>query len=113
MNNDAPPFFRGGGPGRVFVSPNGFEHHGGVGGLAWVIFALQLLMLAALAVLLVRAFTWRPASRRRRTTATAAGPIEQLRWRYARGEIARDDYLQASRDLGGEPDTPTEELPAS
>jgi hypothetical protein len=54
MNNDAPPpFFRGG----------GLEQHGhaGPGGLGWVIFALQLLMLAALAVLLVRAFAWRPA----------------------------------------------------
>jgi hypothetical protein len=28
--------------------------------------------------------------------------------RYARGELSRDDYLQATRDLG---DTPTDEAP--
>jgi uncharacterized membrane protein len=102
MNNDGPPFFRG-----------AFEqHHGGAGSLGWIIFALQLLMLAALAVLLVRAFAWRP--RRRAQAAPAAGdPLELVRYRYASGELTRDEYLQASRDLGGEPDAPTEELPQS
>ena len=95
MNNDAPPFFRG----------PGLEHHHGPGTLGWIIFALQLLMLAALAVLLVRAFAWRRRPDHQ-TTATAGDPLEHLRWRYARGELTRDDYLQASQDLGGE-------LPAS
>jgi hypothetical protein len=31
--------------------------------------------------------------------------------RYARGDISRDEYLQATRDLGGEAEAPTEELP--
>ena len=107
MNSDnPPPFFRGGG---------GFEHHGGVGGLAWAIFALELLMLAGLAVLLVRAFAWRPrpAGPRFARRHGAADPLELVRYRYARGELTRDEYLQATRDLGGEADAPTEELPPS
>src|SRR3954454_10942033 len=110
MNSDnPPPFFRGGGGG-------GFEHHGGVGGLAWAIFALELLMLAGLAVLLVRAFAWRPRTagpRLGRLSPAAADPLDVVRYRYARGELTRDDYLQATRDLGGEADAPTEELPRS
>jgi uncharacterized membrane protein len=113
MNNDAQPFF----PGRRGFAPMVLDHHSGPGTLGWVIFALQLLMLAALAVLLVRAFTWRPALRRTTTSSTSGGtnadPVDHLRWRYARGEISREEYLQTSRDLGGEPDAPTEELPAS
>jgi uncharacterized membrane protein len=111
MNNDAPPFFRG--PGRVFVGPDGFVHHGGPGTLAWVIFALELVMLASLALLLARAFTWRRPQLRRVTTTTGGDPLDHLRWRYARGEMTRDEYLQTVRDLGGEPDAPTEELPAN
>jgi putative membrane protein len=29
--------------------------------------------------------------------------LSQLRLRYARGEISRDDYLQTSADLGAQP----------
>ena len=90
------------GPG-FFPGPAFDAHHGGHGtALGWVIFALQLLMLAALAVLLVRAFAPRPAWRRPRTATTADDPLDHLRWRYARGEITRDEYLQAASDLGGE-----------
>jgi hypothetical protein len=41
--------------------------------------------------------------------AAPAGPpvhdaaLEQLRLRYARGEVSRTDYLQAATDLGGRP----------
>jgi uncharacterized membrane protein len=105
MNNDGSPFFRG---------PGDFgHHHGGPGGLGWVIFALELLMLAALAALLFRSFASRPTWRRRMTTTTGGDPLDHLRWRYARGEITRDEYLQATRDLGGAPDAPAEELPAN
>jgi hypothetical protein len=124
MNIQPPDNFRGG---RPFFFPNGggFEgHHGGPPALAWVIFALQLLMLAALAVLLVRAFTQRgprfagpPAGVRRfKMRPGPPDPLTHVRMRYANGEISRDEYLQVTRDLGGTPesppDAPTEELPA-
>jgi hypothetical protein len=120
MDNTNPPQFRG----RPFMPARGFEGHGGGGStLEWVIFALQLLMLAALAVLLIRAFTRRgprfagppPWVRSRHAGPGAQGqqgphdPVEHLRMRYARGEISRDEYLQATSDLGG--DAPTGELP--
>jgi len=105
--HDAPPFFRGG--------PISLEHHGGPGTLGWTIFALQLLMLAALATLLARAFAL-PAGRgrgliARRKRHSVHDPVADLRMRYARGDISRDEYLQATRDLGGEAEGPTEELP--
>src|SRR4051794_31570135 len=105
MNNDNSPFL----PGRRGFAPM-VDHHGGPGALAWVIFALELLMLAALAVLLMRAFASRrprfagglPPFKRHHVGAT--DPLEHVRWRYARGELTRDEYLQATRDLGGAPD---------
>jgi uncharacterized membrane protein len=110
MNSDnpPPPFFRNGGG-------LGFEHHGGPGSLAWVIFALELLMLAALVVLVARAFAWRPrpAGPRFGRRPAAADPLDVVRYRYARGELTRDEYLQATHDLGGEPDARAEELPPS
>ena len=38
--------------------------------------------------------------------AVADGPLETLHMRYARGEINRDDYLQARTDLGEPPAPP-------
>ncbi len=37
-------------------------------------------------------------------------PLEVVRMRYARGELSRDDYVQATRDLGG---TPADEAPTA
>jgi uncharacterized membrane protein len=95
---------------RGMMIPDGFGggHHG-AGGLGWVIFALQLLMLVALAVLLVRAFAF-PAMPNRRFLMKGRGPRDPLahvRMRYARGDISREEYLQATRDLGGEPEDAT------
>jgi hypothetical protein len=37
-------------------------------------------------------------------------PLEVVRMPYARGELNRDDYVQATRDLGG---TPADEAPTA
>jgi uncharacterized membrane protein len=115
MNIQPPDNFRGG---RPLFGPNGImvDHHGGPSALSWTIFALQLLMLAALAVLLVRAFAFRPrpAGPPQRRFVRRHGPpdpLTHLRMRYASGDISRDEYLEKTRDLGGTPDEPTEELP--
>jgi uncharacterized membrane protein len=105
MNIQPPDTFRGGRP--LFGPVVG--HHGGPSALTWTIFALQLLMLAALAVLLLRAFTIRPrpAGPVQRRFVRRHGPPDPLthaRMRYANGEINREEYLQVTKDLGGEPD---------
>ena len=104
-NGHGPGFF----PGPAFDA-----HHGGGSTLGWVVFALQLLMLAALGVLLARAFM---APRFARSGRKGPGPgpgdpLEVARFRYARGELSRDEYLQVVRDLGGPDDAPTQDLPA-
>jgi uncharacterized membrane protein len=79
-------------------------HHGGPGALSWTIFALQLLLLVALAALLASAFAGSRWGRRPAPAggpARSADPLEVVRLRYARGEIDRDQYLLATRDLGG------------
>jgi hypothetical protein len=111
MNIQPPDTFRGGRP--LFGPITG--HHGGPSALSWTIFALQLLMLAALAVLLLRAFTFRPRPagppRRFVRRHGPPDPLAHARMRYASGEISRDQYLQVTRDLGGMPEEPTGDLP--
>jgi hypothetical protein len=111
MNIQPPGTFRGGRP--LFGPVTG--HHGGPSALSWTIFALQLLMLTALAVLLVRAFIFRPRPagppRRFARRHGPPDPLAHARMRYANGEIGRDEYLQVTRDLGGASEEPTEQLP--
>ena len=111
MNIQPPGTFRGG---RPLFGPVD-AHHGGPSALSWTIFALQLLMLAALAVLLVRAFTFRarPGGPPRRFVRRHGppDPLAHTRMRYANGEISREEYLQVTKDLGGTPEDPTEKLP--
>jgi hypothetical protein len=114
--NSNPPFRNRGG---TFFDPA--FHHGGPSALAWTIFALQLLLLLGLAALLVAALAGprrRPWVRPFPGTGRPPGgpppgrqdPLEVVRMRYARGELNRDDYLQATRDLGG---TPADEAPTA
>ncbi len=86
----------------------GHEHHSGHP-LAWVLFALLLLVLLLVVANLVATLT------RRRSGPWRGGPwgpgprlgpgggLDEasaiLRVRYARGEIAREEFLQASEDL--------------
>jgi uncharacterized membrane protein len=103
-----------------FAQPRGWTgyapayvgHHHGGHPLAWVLFALLLVLLllviANLAATLQRKRrgAWGrsqgPWQHRWAGPAFAGGaPEEVLRLRYARGEISRDEFLQASADLAG------------
>jgi uncharacterized membrane protein len=63
-------------------------------------------MLVALTVLLVRAFRFAgpPPGRFVMHRRGPRDPLAHVRMRYARGDISRDEYLQTTRDLGGEPE---------
>jgi uncharacterized membrane protein len=117
------PFPRGGGH---------FAEHVGRGGgwpdsLLWVIFALLLvvLLLAIVSLALDAYFrSQRPRRFVKRLPPGMPGLLPGgggrapavLGMRYARGEISRDDYLQARADLGGQPveldEEPTDVMPA-
>ncbi len=89
-----------------------YDHDHGGHPLAWVIFAPLLLVLLLLVVWLVQQLTrergrepfgpppW-PFSTHRVPPAHLEEPLSVLRLRYARGEISREEFLQASADLGG------------
>ncbi len=102
------PPFRGDGQGTLVY------HHGGPGPLGWTVLALQLLLVLGVAWLLASLVLGRIGRRPSLATpapaASAKGaPLETLHLRYARGEIGRDEYLQARSDLGGEPYPPPEQ----
>jgi hypothetical protein len=106
---------RGGGFGQTAL----FVHHTGPDALAWATFALVLLLvLTVFALVIARSQRRRgfggPGHRRRRFAFAGPGgpgmgpgrgmgpgaePLEVLRWRYARGEIGRDEFLLATSDL--------------
>ncbi len=98
-----------------FDDPRGgflVSHHGGPGALGWTIFALQLVLVLGVAWLAASTLAGVLARRRSPAsagadTAATADPLEMLRMRYARGEIGRDEYLQARADLGGARDDET------
>jgi len=84
---------------------------------------LELLMIAALVVLAVVVAQRLIGDGSRRGAATPATPAEgsptrpdeavtQLRLRYARGELSREDYLRMTADLGA-PVTPADGGPAA
>jgi putative membrane protein len=107
-----PGGFRGDGPFRGAV----VERAGGGGPstLAWVIFALVLvLLLLAIASLVIDAYY-----RRRASQPVALAPkqatteaLVTLDARYARGEVPRDEYLQARDDLRGTTEATTQVIP--
>jgi uncharacterized membrane protein len=98
-----------------FYGRQGFleYQHGGPGAIGWAVFALQLVLILGLAWLIASLVLGSRTRRQAAATPVPAGaapvddPLSVLRMRYARGEIGRDEYLQASGDLGGsgEPDT--------
>lgn len=118
--NDYPPWQRGGGD----FAPMYLQHHDGAHPLEWAIFALLvLLVLMVGSFLLMRLAGGRPHRWGRGPRGMAfAGPgrfgpgrfgpgrmpdpLELLRLRYARGELSRDEFLQATGDLTAPGPTP-------
>jgi uncharacterized membrane protein len=102
-----PDGFRGGGP-SPFRGALVERVGGGPGALAWAIFALVLaLLLLAIASLAIDAYHRSRDKRRVEEPAAGVPPAPEahgpalavLDNRYARGEIPREEYLQARDDL--------------
>jgi hypothetical protein len=94
--------------------------------LAWATFALVLLLVLTVGAMIVARFAARRSRRwhgpwpgRGHFAFAGAGPrhdaLDVLRWRYARGEIGRDEFLQGTSDLTarGEAAPPPPEPPAA
>src|SRR5438093_7130688 len=90
---------------------------GGPNALVWAIFALVLVLLVlAIASLAIDAYHRHRDARSGPGSAAETPPasggssraLAVLDDRYARGEIARDDYLRARDDLRGATDAPTQ-----
>ncbi|MBV8081188.1 MAG: hypothetical protein JO186_12540 [Actinobacteria bacterium] len=77
-------------------------HHGNP--LGWIVaFVLFALLFAAAAALLARWLAGRQVAATAGAAPAAADALAVVRMRYARGEIDREQFLQASADLGGAP----------
>jgi putative membrane protein len=99
-----------------------FFHHGDRvfdhGGWPFLGLVPSLLMLVLIAVAV-----WAVLRVTGRSSAAVAGPVarvdpalEEVRLRYARGEMDREEYVQRSRDLGGtvrDPEGPTPGSPGA
>ena len=103
--------------GRGYPPPQYLGHVNHGHPLAWILFFILLAILVGLAA----AFTMRYLAARRTgglrpamVGMPAGDALSIVRMRYARGEIDRDQFLQATADLGGPteypappPDAPT------
>jgi uncharacterized membrane protein len=87
----------------------GYAQHGheaGTSSIEWAIFGLTIAILVGVVLLL--ADRCRHRHRHSHGWGQHGGfdkPLAILRLRYSQGEITRDQYLQASRDLGATPDS--------
>ena len=73
----------------------------GTSSVEWAILGLAIAILVITTLLLLDAFLrWRHMRRFRRGQSGHDEPLTILRLRYARGEIAHDEYSQALADLG-------------
>ncbi len=108
--NPNPPFQ---GRGFGFAPVHGY-YQGGTSTLAWVTFALVLLLVLTVFALLVARFASggrRGRGRghfgpRMRMRGGPPDPLEILRMRFASGQISREEYLQATSDLTAAPQPP-------
>jgi uncharacterized membrane protein len=91
------------GPGFRLFGPGPerhFEHGSGANSLEWVIFGLVLAILILLLGLVAMRLAGGPGrGRGRRRHGFEPDAREVVRHRYARGEMSREEYLQASQDL--------------
>jgi putative membrane protein len=92
------PFPRGGG--GVVVERAG-DAGGWPDGLSWVMFAILLVLLLVAIVSLALALYDRSHRTAQAQVRVPSGALTELDLRYARGEIARDEYVQRRADLGG------------
>jgi putative membrane protein len=96
--------------------PGGFDGPGGWHILGGVVPMLLFLVLIGVVIWAVVRFT---SANRAQIAGATAGPavrrdpaLEELRLKYARGDVDREEYVQRSRDLGvivpesGEPPPP-------
>jgi putative membrane protein len=91
-------------------------HHGWWWGFGGLVPFLLLLALVGLAVWAVVRITLRgsglsPAIGAAAPVTRPDGALEEVRLRYARGEMNREEFLQRSQDLGGAGPTPGESGP--
>ena len=114
-----PDGFRGG-DGSPFRGALVHVDGGGPGALTWAIFALLLvLLLLAIASLAIDAYHRHRSTRSVDESVSDAEPgpedsgrpLAILDDRYARGEIARDEYLRARDDLRGSTEATTQVIP--
>lgn len=77
--------------------------------LAWLVPILLVVLVVLLVVWLVSRTAARPASPA--PLPPRDGALDQVRMRYARGEIDREAFLQLARDLGGPSAPPTDARP--
>lgn len=111
--NNTPQFGpRGFGGGSGFGPVHGY-YHSGPPTLAWVTFALVLLLVLTVFALLVARFASGGRGRgrghfgpRMRMRGGSPDPLDILRMRFASGQISREEYLQATSDLTPGPQPP-------
>jgi putative membrane protein len=82
-------------------NPPGYVHHGAWWGFLHLLPFLMFLVLIGVGIWAVLRFSSRPIA----AVGTVGPPardeaVEELRIRYARGELGRDDFAQRMRDLG-------------
>jgi uncharacterized membrane protein len=106
MNPDDHPGFGQNGFGRGEFVPMQLGHHGGAE-WHWLVPLLFLIALTAM-------FAWMVLQARRRPAAAVPGgtpavdpALEELRLRYARGEVSREDFVAAEADLRGPAPAPS------
>lgn len=92
---------------RMMDGPGGPIHFGPWGLVGFVVPLLLLVGLIVAGVWAVQRLTTRGGASAGPATPVAASParadpaLDELRLRYARGEIGREEFLQRTGDLGG------------